>query len=73
VADGVIDAVAEDRDPVAIGDELWSILNRMPRAEAGVLVRVYLLGGSIQAEGKMRVHRARELAREVQPWRASVR
>ena len=52
-------------DAVAIGDELWSILNRMPREQAGILERVYLQGGSAAAEGRTRVYRARLAAREV--------
>ena len=55
----------DESDPVLTRDELWSILNRMPREQAGILERVYLQGGSISAEGKTRVYRARLAAREV--------
>ena len=53
----------EETDAVLIGDELWSVLNRMPRAQAAILERVYLLNGSVACEGRMRVHRARLSAR----------
>lgn len=57
------DPVREESDPVLVRDELWSILNRIPREQASLLERVYLLGGSIAAEGKTRVYRARLAAR----------